>query len=339
MIMRVAAIQLQAGLGEVDLNLERAERLAGQAASEGAESIVLPEFFTTAMASTTDARRRRAAARRRAGRSFSRPRDGARRRCRGFLPGGDPDGWSATRSCSPAHGCGPPRQGPADDVGELLYEPGADDGVIEVTAGAGRRRRRWELIRSQTARRLRGRVQMVVGGSCWWDVAENLAGQALWRVVHRQNLELCRRTVPTLARLLGVPVVHANWCGEIDARWAMGTRYVSRYVQEACIVDASGRELARRGADEGPGVIAADLEIGEPPRRAERSRVPSGSIERTGNRTGALMWWLQNQHGRLYRRRTGAARVPASNRAPEVAVLRNGGEPEAAATVAGRDAD
>ena len=50
MIMRVAGVQMEAGLGQVDLNLERAERLTGQAASAGAEWVVLPEFFTTAMA-------------------------------------------------------------------------------------------------------------------------------------------------------------------------------------------------------------------------------------------------------------------------------------------------
>ena len=158
---------------------------------------------------------------------------------------------------------------------------------------------------------------MVVGGSCWWDVAENLPGQALWRIVQRQNLALCRRTVPTLARLLGVPVVHANWCGDIDARWALGTRYVSRYVQEACIVDATGRVLARRGADEGPGVIAADVEIGEP---APSGGIPSSFWLHPENRQPhwRLMWWLQNQHGRRYRRRTGAAGVPASGGTPEV---------------------
>ena len=42
----------------------------------------------------------------------------------------------------------------------------------------------------QTARRLRGRVRMVVGGSCWWDVPQNLPGRALWRAVSRQTESL-----------------------------------------------------------------------------------------------------------------------------------------------------
>src|SRR5215210_6354768 len=45
--MRVAAIQLQTVIGDIDANLSACEKLASMAASEGAEWIILPEFFTT----------------------------------------------------------------------------------------------------------------------------------------------------------------------------------------------------------------------------------------------------------------------------------------------------
>lgn len=45
--MRVAAMQLDARIADVDANLEACERLADEAGREGAEAIVLPEFFTT----------------------------------------------------------------------------------------------------------------------------------------------------------------------------------------------------------------------------------------------------------------------------------------------------
>lgn len=44
---RVAAIQLEAKSGHVDLNLESAEKLCLKAINEGAAVIALPEFFTT----------------------------------------------------------------------------------------------------------------------------------------------------------------------------------------------------------------------------------------------------------------------------------------------------
>src|SRR5215208_3667506 len=46
---RVAAIQLETVLGDVDANLAACERLADAAAREGAEWIILPEFFATGM--------------------------------------------------------------------------------------------------------------------------------------------------------------------------------------------------------------------------------------------------------------------------------------------------
>src|ERR687883_803716 len=47
--MRVAAVQLETVIGDVEANLAACQRLADAAASEGAEWIILPEFFTTGM--------------------------------------------------------------------------------------------------------------------------------------------------------------------------------------------------------------------------------------------------------------------------------------------------
>jgi len=66
------------------------------------------------------------------------------------------------------------------------------------------------------------------------------------------------------ARLVGTPIVHANWCGDIDGTWALGTRYVTRYIADAAIVAADGTILAKRGHNEGEGVITADLELTNP---------------------------------------------------------------------------
>jgi hypothetical protein len=49
-VVRVGAVQLNARLADVDYNLAACERLAGEGARQGAEWIVLPEFFSTAIA-------------------------------------------------------------------------------------------------------------------------------------------------------------------------------------------------------------------------------------------------------------------------------------------------
>ncbi|MHA1884331.1 MAG: nitrilase-related carbon-nitrogen hydrolase, partial [Promethearchaeota archaeon] len=47
--MRVAAIQMKAELGNVEVNLKSAKKLANNAFNDGAELVILPEFFTSAM--------------------------------------------------------------------------------------------------------------------------------------------------------------------------------------------------------------------------------------------------------------------------------------------------
>src|SRR3981081_303428 len=49
-LVRVAAVQMHAVLGDVAANLENAEHWVRLALREGAQWIVLPEFFTTALA-------------------------------------------------------------------------------------------------------------------------------------------------------------------------------------------------------------------------------------------------------------------------------------------------
>src|SRR4051812_13505518 len=48
--MRVAALQVEAALGNISANLQACERLTDAAAAAGAKWIILPEFFTTGMA-------------------------------------------------------------------------------------------------------------------------------------------------------------------------------------------------------------------------------------------------------------------------------------------------
>lgn len=47
-MMRVAAIQLETVIGDIEANLSACQRLADAAAHEGAEWIILPEFLPPA---------------------------------------------------------------------------------------------------------------------------------------------------------------------------------------------------------------------------------------------------------------------------------------------------
>jgi hypothetical protein len=85
---------------------------------------------------------------------------------------------------------------------------------------------------------------------------------------------ILQRTPSTLARMLGVPVVHASHAGTFTGFNLPETTkvYRSHFLGEAQIVDGHGRVLARRSRDEGEGVLLAEIVPG----RVTGERPPIG---------------------------------------------------------------
>lgn len=182
------------------------------------------------------------------------------------------------------------------------YEAGRDDGVFATPRGRIGAALCWEFVRVRTARRLRGKVNLVVGGSCWWTLPEKrLPGFP--QVLHERNLEILRETPARFARMVGAPVVHAAHAGEFEGFLPLfpGFSYRSRYLGETQIVDAEGRLLGRLRGEDGEGVLIAEVELGKnmPPTDPipERFWIPDLPLQ------FRLVWALQNLHGRVYYRR------------------------------------
>ena len=146
-----------------------------------------------------------------------------------------------------------------------FYRSGSDDGVLDTPVGGVGSILCWELIRSRTMRRLRGRVRMVLGGSCWWTLSDDVDADNPLRA---DNLKMLRDAPVRCARMLGVPVVHGSHAGPFHGFFSPDlpdVPYVSHYLGEAMIVDAGGNVLARRETAEGAGVISAHIELPDPP--------------------------------------------------------------------------
>ncbi|ULN51199.1 carbon-nitrogen hydrolase family protein [Mycolicibacillus parakoreensis] len=302
----VAAVQQQAVLADVTANLAMAEQQVGAAADAGAALIVLPEFFTTGMAFdpalataalpadgpatallTTLARRRRVTV----GGSFLCRADDGQTYNRFVLAG--PDGVIGHHD---------------KDLPTMwenyVYRGGVDpddDGVLPavdgVTVGAALC---WEFIRTQTVRRMAGRVDVVVGGSCWWSVPAWPPRRitAGWEAA---NAATAGAAAPVFARLVGAPVIHAAHSGPLRCRLP-GTPLPYRGHLEggAVVAAADGTVLARRGPDRGPGFALATITVARvpPPRRA-----PRGFWLHHRGPLPALAWAYQNRLGaRWYRR-------------------------------------
>jgi len=294
---------MEAALADVDANLAICERLAGDAAAQGAEAIVLPEFFTTgigfveelvecalppdgpATGLLSDLATRHGAI---VGGSFLCRDDDGDIRNAFFVA--RPDGSIAGR-----HDKDLPTMWE-----NCFYVGGDDDGVIdagELTIGAAVC---WELMRTQTVRRLRNRVDLVLAGSGWWSMSESWPGQPFHRAMERRNAALAWKAAETFAQYVGAPVAHAAHSGRLSCPmpW-MPLGYDGHFEGGAVVVDADGTVLARRRPDDGEGVVVADVE----PRRIAPVLQPPDRfwLHRRGS-IAAATWAYQRIHGRRWYR-------------------------------------
>lgn len=260
--IRVAAVQMKAELADVATNLAKAEQLVRAAFARGARFVILPEFFTSGLAFHPEMAK--------AIRSIDGPptqllRDLARQG--NAIVGGSFLAWrdgNVYNSFVLALPDGGTRRHDKDHPTlweNCYYVGGNDEGVLPTPLGSVGAAMCWEFIRSKTAVRLKGKVGMVAGGSCWWTVRDSVPADDPYR---KQNLEILKATPSRFARMLGVPVVHAAHAGSFVGRsWPEeGTAYPSHYLGETQIVDGKGVILARMAREEGEGLITADISFG-----------------------------------------------------------------------------
>lgn len=268
--IRAAAVQMEPRLADVEANLSQAEQLIKEAVKKGAEWIALPEMFTTAVAFHDDMLR------------AIRPIDGApaqflrdQSKLHNVTIGGSflaqdknkvfnsflmffPDGSSFR------HDKDQPTYWET-----CYYEGGNDDGVLNTPAGDIGVALCWEMIRSRTARRLKGKIEMVMAGSTWWTLPNEADPDHPYR---RVNKDMLQQAPPTLSRMLGVPVVHGAHAGSFsgfDSPELPDVAYDSAYLGTAMICDAQGVILAQRQAAQGAGVVLANVDMVKKPINVE----------------------------------------------------------------------
>jgi Predicted amidohydrolase len=169
--MKVAAVQMRAELGNVKSNLSTAEALVREAFRKGAKWVILPEFFPSAVAFAPNML---TAWRPLEGEPFQLMQKLARE-FEGVIGGSfiARSGNDCLNSFLLVFPSGEYFRHD-NDIPTMwencYYIGGQDDGVLKTPTGPVGVAVCWELIRSQTARRMQNRVDLIVGGSCWWDV-------------------------------------------------------------------------------------------------------------------------------------------------------------------------
>jgi len=260
--LKVAALQMAPKLGNAQANMEQAERLIRDAQKMGAQWIMLPEMFTTAAAFHPDML------------TAIQPVDGAptqmmRRLAQqgnsviggSFLASRNGEVYNSFLLVFPDGRVVRHDKDQPTYWENCYYRGGEDDGVLKTPVGNVGSVLCWEFIRSQTMRRLRGRIRLVLGGSCWWTLSDEVDADHPFRSA---NLNMLQQAPALCARMLGVPVIHASHAGPFNGFFSPDLAdlpYDSVYLGETMIVDADGQILSRRGASQGPGIVDSDIVI------------------------------------------------------------------------------
>ncbi|MEW6076515.1 MAG: carbon-nitrogen hydrolase family protein [Thermodesulfobacteriota bacterium] len=299
--MRVAAVQMTAALGDGEKNIRSARHLAGKAFVQGAELVILPEFFPSAMGfhpvMNTVAEG--------PGGPAQRMLHELAAKHNGII-GGSLITKTGRHHRNTFFLVFPDRQTFRHDKDQptmwenCYYRGGSDDGVLHTPVGDIGVAMCWELVRSRTVRRLINQVDLIVSGSCWWSLPEKrLPGFS--KSVEEENRSIMAETPARFARLTGCPVIHAAHAGTFHGQTPLlpGFPYDSFYLGETQIVDATGTVLARMKREEGEGFVMADIAVKRQPPSENLSRrfwiadLPAPI---------RLAWWYQNFHGKWYYR-------------------------------------
>jgi predicted amidohydrolase len=253
---------MEAELGNIPENLGRAERLIEDAFRKGATWVILPEFFPTAMAYHP------------AMRGAPMPLDGPAlhllvkmaQRYRGHVGGSfismkDGDQYNTFVLAGPDGRYASHDKTIATWWEHCYYLSSQDEGIARADGVRAGLAICWEFALWRTAKRLTGKVDFVVGGSCWFATPKTSRFKRLIAKSEEYNLALVREAPRRLARVLGVPVVHACQVGPFAGTVPLlPMSYESHYQGESQIVSATGEVLARMRSEDGPGVIVADID-------------------------------------------------------------------------------
>jgi predicted amidohydrolase len=273
-IQKVAAIQLEGRVADIRYNIAQAGDLLEKALRGGAQIVALPEFFTTPIVLDE--------------RLFG---------CSVAVenPALDMLKSLAASHCASIGGSYLAKRG--DDVfntyvlvdrdgavhkhdkdlptmvENAFYTGGNDDGLVTASQGSIGIAVCWETIRTATVRRLQGKVDLLMTGSHWWSEPGWRFPRWLMDQTHRQNLNMMAAAPSRLSRMIGAPVLHAAHVGTVEGRFAITPNIridtKTRLMGETQIVDSTGTVLARMGIDDGPGLISADIKIGQVPHSLE----------------------------------------------------------------------
>lgn len=268
---KVAALQMDARCGDLRYNLNHVGELAESAAKQGAKIIAVPEFFTTSIVLDEKDRVRTCVLPPNnpaldllkeiadkykviIGGSYLEKRDGDVFNCYTLVR---PNG-KVTR-----HDKDLPTM-----IENAFYKGGITDGIHQTSSGRIGTAVCWEQIRTQTVKRLKGKIDFLMTGTHWWGIPTNWSLlTSLLKSTAVSNLAIFHATPSTLSKLLGTANIHASHCGSLTGKnrilpWGvLDIPYKTELLGETQIVDNEGNIVAHMTKEDGSGVLLAEIDL------------------------------------------------------------------------------
>lgn len=250
--IKVAVVNMLAEFADVRENMSRAEKFVAYAREKGAKLIVFPEFFTTGFAlndklieavrdSWEVEERLKEWSKRYGiaiGGSYLKPDSNAKEVYNTFglfFPSGE--AYFHSKDIPTA-------------LESFCYTNGDEISAFETPLGRIGVVMCWEQLRYQTVKRLAGKADFLIGGSCWWGFAPE-DGERSYQLLHDYNKNLAERAPSQLAEILGLPMVHASHVGSFAglSLFPPQTTCVREVESRTQVVDAAGRVCMRGGEE------------------------------------------------------------------------------------------
>lgn len=138
------------------------------------------------------------------------------------------------------------------------YTGGSDDGVFDTPIGRVGIALCWEIIRTETVKRMYGRVDIVLVASAWPGRNPQM---------NKENIELLKNSSKEFSQLLGVPVVHSNQVGKIDnVNMAAVEGLDFSYVGGSLIINSYGEITKELNFQDGEGIILDTITLVKEPK-------------------------------------------------------------------------
>ena len=237
--MRVAATQINIIFGDVQVNLQKALSLIHEAASQNAEVVVLPEFFTSGIAihPIVD----EIAFKNHECRVIEILLEQAQKHniliCGSLLSSRGTDTYNTIFIIEPCGNIFCHNKDIPTQFEHCYYTYGDTHRSHKIFGVAFC----WEMLRSKTLREFDPHIQLVLAGSCWWGLPQTSKNEEL----KLYNQKLNRNTPKIFAKLAGLPLVHASLKGNTQgSRHLDDPTFVERpLIGTTQIINASGEVL------------------------------------------------------------------------------------------------